>query len=146
MLTFCNSYVLWLLHCVQLRLVTVTFCDVNVVWCYVLSQYLVGHYLWDLGPKGGQGVMRLFIDLSLNFAPHEIILRITYNLLSWEARLPGTSGPSAFSQSWVILAVFWVARAQNPLSSWGQMIFFVLILDRSDICLPNILVLVQNCL
>jgi hypothetical protein len=30
---------LWLLRCVQLRLVTVTFCDVNVVWCYVLSQY-----------------------------------------------------------------------------------------------------------
>ncbi len=39
MLTFCNSYVLWLLRCVQLRLVTVTFCDVAVVWCYVLSQY-----------------------------------------------------------------------------------------------------------
>ncbi len=39
MLTFCNSYVLWLLRCVQLRLVTVTFCDINVVWCYVLSQY-----------------------------------------------------------------------------------------------------------
>ncbi len=39
MLTFSNSYVLWLLRCVQLRLVTVTFCDVNVVWCYVLSQY-----------------------------------------------------------------------------------------------------------
>jgi hypothetical protein len=39
MLTFCNSYVLWLLHSVQLRLVTVTFCDINVVWCYVLSQY-----------------------------------------------------------------------------------------------------------
>ncbi len=39
MITFCNSYILWLLRCVQLRLVTVTFCDVNVVWCYVLSQY-----------------------------------------------------------------------------------------------------------
>ncbi len=39
MLTFCNSYVLWLLRCVQLRLVTVTFCDVIAVWCYVLSQY-----------------------------------------------------------------------------------------------------------
>ncbi len=25
MLTFCSSYVLWLLHCVQLRLVTITF-------------------------------------------------------------------------------------------------------------------------
>jgi hypothetical protein len=36
-----------------------------------------GQYLRDLGPEGGQGVIRLFIDLSLNFAPHEIILRIT---------------------------------------------------------------------
>jgi hypothetical protein len=27
----------------------------------------VGHYLQDLGPEGGQGVMRLFIDLSLKF-------------------------------------------------------------------------------
>ncbi len=39
MLTFCNSYILWLLRCVQISLVTVTFCGVNVVWCYVLSQY-----------------------------------------------------------------------------------------------------------
>ncbi len=30
MLTFCNSYILWLLCCVQLRLVTVTFSDVYV--------------------------------------------------------------------------------------------------------------------
>jgi hypothetical protein len=41
MLTFCNSYVLWLLRCVQLRLVTVTYCDINIAWCYVLSQYLI---------------------------------------------------------------------------------------------------------
>jgi hypothetical protein len=41
MLAFCNCYVLWLLRCVKLRLVTATFCDVAVVWCYVLSQYLV---------------------------------------------------------------------------------------------------------
>ncbi len=33
----------------------------------------VGHYLWDLGPEGGQGEGRLFINLSLNFALHEII-------------------------------------------------------------------------
>jgi hypothetical protein len=37
----------------------------------------VGHYLRDLGSGGGQGVIRLFIDLSLIFAPHEIIKRIT---------------------------------------------------------------------
>ncbi len=37
------------------------------------------------------------------------------NLLSWEAKFPGTSGLSAFSQCWVILAVFGVARPQNPL-------------------------------
>jgi hypothetical protein len=30
----------------------------------------VGHSLQDLGPKKGQGVMRLFIDLSLKFALH----------------------------------------------------------------------------
>jgi hypothetical protein len=40
----------------------------------------------------------------------------------------------------VILAVFWVARPQNPLSMGGQKTFFVLILDRSDMCLPSILV------
>ncbi len=33
----------------------------------------VSHYLRDLGPEGGQGVMRVFTDLSLNFAPYEII-------------------------------------------------------------------------
>jgi hypothetical protein len=32
-----------------------------------------GHYNQDLGIVGGQGVMRVFIDISLNFAPHEII-------------------------------------------------------------------------
>ncbi len=35
------------------------------------------HYLSDLGSKGGLGAMRLFTDLSLNFAPHEIIKKIT---------------------------------------------------------------------
>jgi hypothetical protein len=33
----------------------------------------VGHYFSDLGLERGQSVMRLFIDLSLKFAPHEII-------------------------------------------------------------------------
>ncbi len=37
----------------------------------------VGHYLSDLGSKGGLGAMRLFTDHSLNFAPHEIIKKIT---------------------------------------------------------------------
>jgi hypothetical protein len=37
----------------------------------------VGHYLQDLGSEGGQGAIRLFIDLSLNFAPHKISKRIT---------------------------------------------------------------------
>ena len=31
------------LRCVQLRLVTVTFFDVNVVLCYVFSQYQENH-------------------------------------------------------------------------------------------------------
>ncbi len=33
----------------------------------------VSHYLWDLGSEGGQGVMRVFTDLSRNFAPHQIV-------------------------------------------------------------------------
>ncbi len=37
MLMFCNSYVLWLLRFVQLRLITVTFSDVYVTWCYICS-------------------------------------------------------------------------------------------------------------
>jgi hypothetical protein len=36
-----------------------------------------GLYLSDLGYKGGLGAMRLFTDLSLNFAPHEIMEKIT---------------------------------------------------------------------
>ncbi len=36
-----------------------------------------GHYLSDLGSEGGLGAIRLFIDLSLNFAPHEIVKKIT---------------------------------------------------------------------
>ena len=35
----------------------------------------------------------------------------------------------AFSQSWVLLAVFWAARPQNPLSLLGQKAFIVLILS-----------------
>ncbi len=37
----------------------------------------VSLYLQDLGPKGGQGVMRLFTDLSLKYAPHGKAKRIT---------------------------------------------------------------------
>ncbi len=32
-----------------------------------------GHYNQDLDIEGGQGVMRVFIDLSLNYTPHKII-------------------------------------------------------------------------
>ncbi len=116
--------------------------------------------------------MRPFLNLFLNFAPHEITKGL--QSLSWEARFPWTTGPSgwpsaspgwfwlcfgwpghkihcpyeakrpfcvnfelggqisldqgrfrlAFSQPRVILAVFWVARPQNPLSVWGQRHFF----------------------
>ncbi len=37
----------------------------------------VGHYLQDLGPEGGQGVMKLFINLSLKYTPCERIQMIT---------------------------------------------------------------------
>ncbi len=39
MLRIYNSYVLWLLRCVELRLVSVTLSDVYVTWCYVLYQH-----------------------------------------------------------------------------------------------------------
>ncbi len=43
----------------------------------------VGHYIWDLGLEGGQGVMKVFIDLSVNCAPHEIISRVA---ICWAGR------------------------------------------------------------
>ena len=48
-----------------------------------------GHYIWDHGLEGGQGVMRLFINLSLNFPPHEIIWKIS---IFWTGR-PDFLGP-----------------------------------------------------
>jgi hypothetical protein len=39
--------------------------------------------------------MRLFIDLSLNFAPHKNNLE-GYNLVSWEATFTSTSGSSSW--------------------------------------------------
>ncbi len=39
MFTFWNSYVLKQLRLETLTFSDVTFCDINVVWCYVLSQY-----------------------------------------------------------------------------------------------------------
>jgi hypothetical protein len=69
-----------------------------------------GHYLWDLGSKGGLGARRLFIDLSLNFAPHEIIKKIT---ILWAGR-QDFLWPVVFQVSlqpaWVILAV-WAREA-----------------------------------
>ncbi len=44
----------------------------------------VCHYIWDLGLEGGQRVMRAFTDLSLNYAPHEII----YGVAIWWAGRP----------------------------------------------------------
>ncbi len=43
----------------------------------------VCHYIWDLGIEGGQGVMRVFIDLSINYTPHEIISRVA---ICWAGR------------------------------------------------------------
>jgi hypothetical protein len=67
----------------------------------------VSHYLQDLGPEGGQDAMRLFIDLSLKYAPHGRI----YNKGLQSGELEGQISCDqwfsmlAFSQSWVILAV-----------------------------------------
>ncbi len=63
----------------------------------------VGHYLQVLGSEGVQGVMKLFIDLSLKFAAHRTIKRITI----CEARFPPTSGffQVGLQPGWMILAV-----------------------------------------
>jgi hypothetical protein len=37
----------------------------------------VSHYLQYLGPKGGQSAMKLCLDLSLKYAPHRMIKKIT---------------------------------------------------------------------
>ncbi len=76
----------------------------------------VGHYIWDHGLEGGQGVMRLFINLSLNFAPHEITKGLQSFELGGQISMDQWSFRLAFSLSWAILAVFRVARPQNQLS------------------------------
>ncbi len=69
-----------------------------------------GHYLWDLGSKGGLGAMRLFTDLSINFAPRERIKKIT---ILWAGRqyfLRPVVFQVSLQPAWVILAV-WAREA-----------------------------------
>jgi hypothetical protein len=56
-----------------LAYITASILDQNFLWGDDDLPVHVSHYLLDLGPEGGQGVMRVSIDLSLNFATHEII-------------------------------------------------------------------------
>jgi hypothetical protein len=66
----------------------------------------VGHYNWDHGLEGGQGVFRLFINLSLKFAPNEITKGLQSFELGGQISLDQWSFRLAFSQSWAILAMF----------------------------------------
>jgi hypothetical protein len=65
----------------------------------------VGHYIWGCDLEEGKGDMRAFIDLSLNFAPHEKIKRFT---ILWAGR-QDILRPVVFQvcrqPAWVILAV-----------------------------------------
>ncbi len=137
--------------------------------------------------------MRPFINLSLNFAPHEITKGLQSFELGGQISLDQWSFRLAFSQSWAILAVLGgqatkstvLMRPKNlfcvnfelggqtsldqgsfrlafsqPWWFWlcfgwpGHKIhclceakdIFYKILDRNGICLPSILVLVQNLL
>ncbi len=45
------------------------------------------HKTWDFGIDRGQRALRLFIYLSLNYAPHANNLK-NCNLVSWEAHIP----------------------------------------------------------
>jgi hypothetical protein len=72
----------------------------------------VSHYLWEPGLEGGQDIIRLSIDLSLNFAPHEIIKRIT---ILWAGRpdfLQTVVFQVGLQPAWVIFAV-WAREAFN---------------------------------
>ena len=66
----------------------------------------VGHYIWVHCLEGGQSVFRLFINLSLNFAPHEITKGLQSFELGGQISLDQWSFRLAFSQSWAILAMF----------------------------------------
>ncbi len=65
----------------------------------------VGHYLRDLGSEGGQGVIRLFIDLSLNFAPHEIIKGLQSCELGGKISFDQWFFQAVLQPAWVILAL-----------------------------------------
>ncbi len=54
MFTFWNSYVLWLLRLETLTFSDVTLSDINVVWCYVWSQYPMNrcYQMWDKRMNG----------------------------------------------------------------------------------------------
>ena len=56
--------------------------------------------------------MRAFIDLSLKYAPHEITKGLQSFELGGQISFYQGSFRLAFSQSWAILALFWVARPQ----------------------------------
>ncbi len=49
--TFWNSYVLKLLRLETLTFSDVTLSDINVVWCYVLSQYRCGYHFFNRSPS-----------------------------------------------------------------------------------------------
>ncbi len=64
------TYIIYLMKA-SLASTTASILDQNLLYDD-LPVYVI-YYLRNLGPEGGQGVMRVFIDLSLNFAPHKII-------------------------------------------------------------------------
>ena len=67
-----------------------------------------GHYIWDHGLEGGQGVMRPFINLSLNFAPHQITKGLQSFELGGQISLDQGSFRLAFSQpGWFWLCFGW---------------------------------------
>jgi hypothetical protein len=49
-----------------------------LAWMMTSLSMLVITYIQDLYLEGGQGVMRVFIDLSLNYVPHEIIKIVAF--------------------------------------------------------------------
>jgi hypothetical protein len=66
----------------------------------------VGHYIWNHGLEGGQGVFWLFINLSLNFAPHEITKELQSFELGGQISLDQWSFRLAFTALQPVLGDF----------------------------------------
>jgi hypothetical protein len=75
----------------------------------------VSHYLQDLGPKGGQGIMKLLLTSLSNTLHMESSKGLQSGKLGGQISCNQWFSMLAFSQFWVILAV-WARKAFSTLA------------------------------